>query len=286
MADIDEIFEGVENEKPAFNKEEWAKQQQENRAKAYEMLDNATQEISNPDIFMNYLSVQSRFDRYSVSNALLVAYQMPEATRLCDSKTWREHKVFIQKGERGILILEPGKEFKRQDGTVGVNYNAKKVFDVSQTTSKRKTVEPMKYNEKALVKALVKTSPVPVEISSDMYIDTSAIYRPDKKCILIRQGMPGDEIFRSLSKEIAHARLDKGDYSREKCELAASAISFIACEKVGIEPYRIESDKGLFDGMEPKDIRSELGTIRNEANSISLSIQKTMDARTKNADAR
>lgn len=286
MADIDEIFEGVENEKPAFNKEEWAKQQQENRAKAYEMLDSATQEISNPDIFMNYLSVQSRFDRYSVSNALLVAYQMPEATRLCDSKTWREHKVFIQKGERGIIILEPGKEFKRQDGTVGVNYNAKKVFDVSQTTSKRKTVEPMKYNEKALVKALVKTSPVPVEISSDMYIDTSAIYRPDKKCIFIRQGMPGDEIFRSLSKEIAHARLDKGDYSRDKFELAASAISFIACEKVGIEPYRIESDKGLFDGMEPKDIRSELGTIRNEANSISLSIQKTIDARTKNADAR
>lgn len=286
MADIDEIFEGGKKEKPAFNKEEWAKQQQENRAKAYEMLDSATQEISNPDIFMNYLSVQSRFDRYSVSNALLVAYQMPEATRLCDSKTWREHKVFIQKGERGILILEPGKEFKRQDGTVGVNYNVKKVFDVSQTTSKRKTVEPMKHNEKALVKALVKTSPVPVEISSDMYIDISAIYRPDKKCILIRQGMPGDEIFRSLSKEIAHARLDKGDYNRDKCELAASAISFIACEKVGIEPYRIKSDKGLFDGMEPKDIRSELGTIRNEANSISLSIQKTMDARAKNADAR
>ncbi len=286
MADIDEIFEGEEKEKPAFNKEEWAKQQQENRSKAYEMLESATEEIRNPDIFMQYLEVQSRFDRYSVSNALLVAYQMPEASRLCDAKTWKEHHVFIQKGERGIIILEPGKEFKRQDGTVGTNYNAKKVFDVSQTTSKRKSVEPMRYNEKLLVKALVKTSPVPVEISTDMDKDTSAIYRPDKKCILIRKGMPGDEIFRSLSKEIAHARLDNGDYSREKYELAASAISFIACEKVGIEPYKIESSKDLFDGMEAKDIRSQLGTIRSEANSISVTIQKTIDARTKNADAR
>lgn len=131
MAEFDDIFEPEGKEKPAFNKEEWAKQQQENRAQAYEMLENATQEITNPDIFMSYLDNQSRFDRYSVSNALLVAYQMPEATRLCDAKTWKEQGVFIKKGESGILILEPGKEFKRKNGSIGTNYNAKKVFDVS-----------------------------------------------------------------------------------------------------------------------------------------------------------
>lgn len=283
MAEFDDIFEPEEKEKPAFNKEEWAKQQQENRTQAYEMLENATQEITNPDIFMSYLDIQSRFDRYSVSNALLVAYQMPEATKLCDAKTWKEHGVFIKKGESGILILEPGKEFKRQDGSIGTNYNAKKVFDVSQTTAKQYPKRQKDWGERVLVRALSRTSPVPVEISDKVPEEAGAVYRNDNKKILIRKGMPGDEIFRCLSMEIAHAKLDKGGYSREKCSLAAFAISFITCERFGIEPQQIKGDE-LFKGMDSKSIRKELSNIRTEANSITASIQKTLEA--KNKDVR
>lgn len=283
MAEFDDIFESNEEAKPAFNKEEWVKRQQENRAQAYEMLENATQEITNPDIFMSYLDIQSRFDRYSVSNALLVAYQMPEATRLCDSKTWKEHGAFIRKGESAIIILEPGKEFKRQDGSIGTNYNAKKVFDVSQTTAKQYPKRLKTYNERTLVRALVRQSPVPVEISDKVPEEAGAVYQPEGKKILIRKGMPGDEIFRCLSREIAHAKLDKGDYSREKCNLATSAISFIACERFGIEPQQIKGDE-LFKGMDSKSIRKELSGVRSEANSITASIQKTLEA--KNKDVR
>lgn len=283
MAEFDEILEPQPKEKPSFNKEEWAKQQQENRTQAYEMLEGATQEITNPEIFMNYLDVQSRFDRYSISNALLVAYQMPEATRLCDSKTWRENNVFIQKGERGIIILEPGKEFKRQDGTVGTNYNAKKVFDVSQTTAKHRKTKNRSYNERTLVKALSKTSPVPVDINNDIPKEAGAVYQPDNKRILIRQGMRGDDIFRCLSREIAHAKLDKGDYNREKCNTEALAISFIACVRFGINPNPIKGDE-LFKCQDSKSIRKKLSQIRSEANSITSSIQKTLEE--KNKDVR
>lgn len=283
MAEFDDIFEPNEETKPAFNKEEWIKRQNENRAQAYEMLENATQEIKNPDVFMSYLDVQSRFDRYSVSNALLVAYQMPEATRLCDSKTWKEHDVFIRKGESAIIILEPGKEFKRQDGSISTNYNAKKVFDVSQTTAKQYPKTHKNYNERQLVKALVKQSPVPIEISDKVPEEAGAVYQPEGKRILICKGMPGDEIFRCLSREIAHAKLDKGDYSRERCNLAAFAISFITCERFGIEPQQIKGYE-LFKGMDSKSIRKELSNIRTEANSITSSITKTLEA--KNKDVR
>lgn len=283
MAEFDDIFKPNEEAKPAFNKEEWIKHQNENRAQAYEMLENATQEITNPDVFMSYLDVQSRFDRYSVSNALLVAYQIPEATRLCDPKTWKEHDVFIRKGESAIIILEPGKEFKRKDGSIGTSYNAKKVFDVSQTTAKQYPKMHKNYNERLLVKALVKQSPVPVEISDKVPEEAGSVYQPDNKRILIRKGMPGDEIFRCLSREIAHARLDKGDYSREKCNLAAFAISFITCERFGIEPQQIKGDE-LFKGMDSKSIRKELSNIRTEANSMTALIQKTLE--TKNKDVR
>lgn len=283
MAEFDDIFEPNEESKPAFNKEEWVKRQQENRTQAYEMLENATQEITNPDVFMSYLDAQSRFDRYSVSNALLVAYQMPEATRLCDAKSWKEYGVFIRKGESAIVILEPGKEFKRQDGSVGTNYNAKKVFDISQTTAKQYPKTQKTYNERTLVRTLLKQSPVPVEISDKVPEEAGAVYQPEGKKILIRKGMPGDEIFRCLSREVAHAKLDKGNYSREECNLAASAISFITCERFGIKPYLIK-DTDLFKGHDSKSIRKELSNIRSEANSITSSIQKTLEA--KNKDVR
>lgn len=251
----------------------------EGRTKSY----NEIEAHRNPDIFMSYLDVQSRFDRYSVSNALLVAYQMPEATRLCDSKTWKEHDVFIRKGESAIIILEPGREFKRQDGSIGTNYNAKKVFDVSQTTAKQYPKTQKTYNERTLVRALVKQSSVPVEISDKVPEEAGAVYQPEGKRILIRKGMPGDEIFRCLSREIAHAKLDKGDYSREKCKTAALAISFITCERFGIEPQQIKGDE-LFKGMDSKSIRKELSGIRTEANSIIASITKTLEV--KNKDVR
>lgn len=283
MAEFDDIFEPEEKEKPAFNKEEWAKQQQENRAQAYEMLETATQEITNPDIFMSYLAIQSRFNRYSVSNALLVAHQMPEATRLCDAKTWNAHDVLIRKGESGILILEPGKEFKRKNGSIGTNYNPKKVFDVSQTTAKQYPKRQKNHNERVLVRALSRTSPVPVEISDKVPEEAGAVYQPDNGKILIRPNMPGDEIFRCLSREIAHAKLDKGDYSREKCGTAALAISFIACERFDVEPERIKESE-LFKDQDTKSIRKELSDIRSEANSITTSIEKTLEA--KNKDVR
>ncbi len=286
MAEIDDIFEPETKNATSFNKAEWIKQQKETRTRAYEMLEDATQEIRNPDIFMSYLDVQSRFDRYSVSNALLVAYQMPEATRLCDSKTWKEHDVFIKKGESGIIILEPGKEYKREDGSIRTSYNAKKVFDVSQTTAKQYSKTQRSYNEKLLVKALVKTSPVPIEISSALPIEASAVYQSDRKRILVRQGMPGDEILRSLSREIAHARIDKGDYSRENCSLAAYGISFMVCRRIGVEPYPISDKDELFKDVKPKDVRKQLGEMRTEANSMVSTIEKTLEAKNINKDAR
>lgn len=65
MSEVNEIS----NE--TFNKDDWKKQRQENRAKAYEMLEEGTKSLTDTDKFKSYLDVQSRFDRYSVSNAIL-----------------------------------------------------------------------------------------------------------------------------------------------------------------------------------------------------------------------
>ena len=71
---------------------------------------------------------------------------------------------------------------------------------------------------------MIKTSPVPVEISNQLPETVNAVYQPESKKIFVRQGLESDEIVRSLSKEIAFARLDKGGFNKENLELSGFLI--------------------------------------------------------------
>lgn len=118
-----------------FDKEEWANRKQQDRESAYAMVDDALKKVgTDGKAFQTYLDVQSKFERYSVSNALLVAAQKPDATDLGEANFWRGRGGYIRKGESGILLMEPGNSYTRKDGSKGVGINVKRVFDISQTT--------------------------------------------------------------------------------------------------------------------------------------------------------
>lgn len=74
MNNYDDLFTagGEKNEtksERSYNKEEWAAKKQQERTDAFELLDTATKEaVENCETFRDYLLVQSRFGRYSVSN--------------------------------------------------------------------------------------------------------------------------------------------------------------------------------------------------------------------------
>ena len=95
-----------------FNKEELAKKKQKQREDAYEMVEKTCEKmLSDGEAFRDYLKVQGRFDRYSVTNAVLVSAQMPNATKLKDYRNWRSERVYVDKGANKIVILKPGKEY-------------------------------------------------------------------------------------------------------------------------------------------------------------------------------
>ena len=267
MAELDELFG---NEKQTtlepYSKDDWIKQRNENRALAYEMLETATEELNNPDTVMSYLDIQSKFDRYSVSNALLVAYQNPEATRLCDSKTWQKNHVFINKGETGIIILEPGKEYTRDDGKPVTPYNAKKVFDISQTNARPRQQKTRTPDVRLVIKGMLKTSPVKYEIKNELPEGVNAIYKPEAKLIFIRQGLEGDDIVRALSREIA---------------FAAQAISYITTSRAGFEPEPITALSEKFSSLESKEKRAVLSQVRDHANAIVNSMNKVIEPKNK-----
>lgn len=271
-----------ENERP-FNKEEWAAKKQQERADAFEMLDAATKEaVDNPETFRDYLLMQSRFGKYSVSNALLISYQNNEATYLADFETWKEKGVFVQKGERGITLFEPGNEFTRDDGSTGFSINVKKMFDISQTNSER-NYSRRTPDERRVLKALIASSPCDIRMTNELADSVCAKYVPEDNAIYIRQGLDGDDIFRSLSQEIVIANFAKNGVKREDCAFTAYCASFILCERNGFDTgdYDFEKVSERFKDAEPKAIRSQLDKIRDSANEVSQDMNRIMEEQQK-----
>lgn len=286
MNEFDDIFAGQSVNKPAakdftsFNKEEWAAQKQQERADAYALMDETAEKMTGDgELFRTYLDVQSKFDRYSVGNALLIAAQMPQANRLSDFKGWKDADVYIKKGASGITILEPGDEYTREDGSVGVSYNAKKVFDVSQTSSRQKAAPAVAHDSRLLIKALINNAPCQISISAELPENVGAIYKPEEKVILVRQGMDAPDIFRSLSQELAHARMDNGEYGRADCAFTAYCTSYVLCKRAGIavDNFRFDRLPGSLKEMDAQGVRGELSKIRDVSNDISADMRRVLE---------
>ena len=271
----------------SFDKDTWLKQKQKERNDAFVSIDSEVKKFTDIDKFNTYLNVQSIFDKYSVGNAVLIAASKPDAEKLADAKTWQKNGVYIKKGERGITILEPGEEFKREDGSTGVNYNAKKVFDISQTTAEMKSQEPKNYDISKIISSLIQSSPVNVCRSSILPDDKNVYFNSRDNAIVIREGIPAEEIVRELSKEIVSLRVGSEKTAKEgTTALRAYAVSYIVCKRYNIEPPVSDFKSKLFDGLNAQAIRSELGKIRSEANSICNNIDRQLKPKAKSGDAR
>ena len=288
MNNYDDLFTANGEQKDSkterpFNKEEWAAKKQQERTEAFEMLDNATVEaVANPETFRDYLLIQSRFGKYSVSNALLISYQNNEATYLADFETWKEKGVFVQKGERGITLLEPGNEFAREDGTTGFSINVKKVFDISQTNSER-SYSRRTPDERRVLKALISSSPCDIRMTNELDGNVCARYVPKDDAIYIRQGLDGEDIFRSLSQEIVIADFAKNGVAREDCVFTAYCATYVLCERNGFDTGDFDFEKvpEMFKDAEPKAIRVQLDKIRDSANELSQDMNRIMEEQQK-----
>ena len=288
MNNYDDLFTANGEKKESkterpFDKEEWAAKKQQERAEAFEMLDAATEEaVANPETFRDYLLIQSRFGKYSVSNALLILYQNNEATYLADFETWKEKGVFVQKGERGITLLEPGNEFTREDGTTGFSINVKKVFDISQTNSER-SYSRRTPDERRVLKALISSSPCDIRMTNELDGNVCARYVPKDDAIYIRQGLDGEDIFRSLSQEIVIANFAKNGVAREDCVFTAYCATYVLCERNGFDTGDFDFEKvpEMFKDAEPKAIRGQLDKIRDSANELSQDMNRIMEEQQK-----
>lgn len=273
---IYDVFSG--GSKP-FDKEQWAAQKQAQRKEAYELIDNTCSEMMiSGDSFRQYLDVQGRFDRYSVNNAILVSAQMPEATQLKEKAAWKQSRVYVNKDAQKVVILEPSKEYTREDGSKAVGYNAKEVYDISETSAKDRQEAQEKKSMRELVSALIDASPVPFVPVADL--EMPAYYDSEQQSIFIRTGLNEEQLFVSMAKEVSAAVFDfKHNESREASEFKSYCVAYMVSSRYGVDT------RGFNFSRLPKELaetdtqalKGELGSMRDVLGEIQSEMYKSME---------
>ena len=273
---IYDVFSGGSK---AFNKEEWAAQKQEQRKEAYELIDTTCgQMMTDGGAFQQYLDVQGHFDRYSVNNAILVSAQMPEATQLKDYGSWKQSRVYVDKDAQKVTILEPGKEYQREDGSKAVGYNAKIVYDVSQTSAKDRQQPQEQKTMRELVSAMIDASPVSFVPVDDL--ELPAFYDSSQQTIFIKTGLSEEQLFVSMAKEVSAAVFDcKHKESRDDSDFKSFCVAYMVSSRYGVDTKGFRFDKlpKEFEGMETQEFKGELGSMRDVLGEIQSDMYKSLE---------
>ena len=262
-----------------FNKEEWAAQKQEQRKAAYELIDTTCEKMmADGGAFQQYLDVQGHFDRYSVNNAILVSAQMPEATQLKDYGSWKQSRAYVDKDAQKITILEPGKEYEREDGSKAVGYNAKVVYDISQTSAKDRQQPQESKTMRELVSAMIDASPVSFVPVDDL--ELPAFYDSAQQTIFIKTGLNEEQLFVSMAKEVSAAVFEfKHKESRDASEFKSFCVAYMVSSRYGVDTkgFRFDNLPKEFEGMETQEFKGQLGSMRDVLGEIQSDMFKSLE---------
>ena len=295
MENFDDIFtpkgdEGGAQQPAQEGKLSWAEKRKQERQAMFDMVDTATERLKvNGEAFQDYLDVQSRFDRYSMRNAILIAYQNKDALKLATFEDWKADGISIQKGAKSITIMVPT-TYRKADGEQGNGFNAGKVFDISQTTAVAAETK-ISHDPRRLLEALVRNAPCPIEIRNNPQAEYAARFDPQSRKIYVRQGLDADTLFRCICQEIGVAEYAKSHCKRSECDFDASCVAYMLCRRFGVptDSFTFEKLPERLSRMENKAVHAELDGIREISNHLSDGLQQILAPRQrgdKNRDAR
>lgn len=280
MSSLYDMFAGKKNES---NIEQWKEEQKANREFCYTTIEKALKEVGNSEEKLKaYLDVQSRFDQYSVRNALLVAAQKPDAEKLGDYKYWREQGVYIQRKENAhpILIIEPGNEYQGEDGKMHQGFNPKKMYDVTQTTMHQRRENQEVLDDRTLLRMFINETPVaiqPVETLQDG--SSGAVYVPEDRTIYILQGMEPNEMFQVLARELVREQLVADGFASEATDAPAECGAYMLCRRYQIPTEGLSLSKQVeeLSHMESQEVGVELSQIRNSTGEVLSRMQRALE---------
>lgn len=283
MSNFDDIFEPAPQAED-FDKEAWAAKKKAERDEVYALADATAEEIcTDGGKFRDYLDVQANFRHYSATNALLILATKPDAHRLGDKDFWRDQGVYIKRQEfnRPIKIVESNGEYTRDDGSIGVSYNIKRVYDISQTTARSRAKQPVSHDQRALLNALIYKRPVDIRSVDELPNHASALYDHEQEVIFVCRGLDADNLFCGLSKALAEAEiaLTSDEYTPDNASYKAHCVSYILGKEFGfgVSNYKFGNPSEFLRADDPQEIRAELSEIRDTAYDISARMVRSLE---------
>ena len=210
-------------------------------------IEQGIKELFESEKYMRYLSVMSRFHRYSVNNTMLIYMQKPDATLVAGYNKWKnQFERHVKRGEHGITIIAPTpfkKKIEEQkldpdtkapmldaEGKVIMEereveipmFRPVKVFDVSQMDGKplpelASSLSGSVQNYEIFMEALRRSAPVPLSVEP-MAANMDGFFSPDRQRIAIREGMSEVQTVSAAVHEIAHSKLH--NYAKAQEEAA------------------------------------------------------------------
>ena len=283
MSNFDDIFEPAPQAED-FDKEAWAAKKKAERDERYATADATAEEIcTDGGKFRDYLDVQAKFHRYSATNALLILHDNKNASKLGDKDFWRDQGVYIKRQEFGrpIRIVESNGEYTRDDGSIGVSYNIKRVYDISQTTARTRAPQAVSHDARTLLNALIYKRPAPVQSVDELPNGMDAVYDREQNTVFVRRGLSANDLFCGLSKALVQAELARTgeEYTEENAGFKAKCVSYILGKEFGIDVsgYAFDAPADFLRTDDPQTIRAELTDIRDTAYDISARMMRSLE---------
>ena len=251
-----------------YSEESWQERQAREREIAYDTMEEMTTKIQDDGkLFQKYLDIQSRFEKHSVGNCLIILKNNPNVTQFRDKKTWENLGVNLLPNPKSITILEP---YKSKTNEV-IYYNPKKVYDISQTNSKAKAEKVYSNNE--IAQGFVHDCYAEIEVVDTLPDGTlGAYYDKEKNIVYACRGIDETLSLQTISQEIANVEMRTEDEGNLK-DFKSYCISYMLCKKYGVDVSNYDFSQ-LPEELKTKEKGSE---IRVELEQMRKNFKKIND---------
>ena len=242
-------------------------------------LAEATDQAALSEELTRYLATLAKFWQYSAHNVMLIALQMPTATRVAGRKKWEALGRRVKKDEwkHSIQILCP--HFAK-DGDTGEQvlqyFSTGYVYDVSQTEGEPLPELAWQATDGERFVAL-RDRLVDLARARGLTVVFHELrpgllgFSTGVGAIVIKEGEPAGNqcqtILHELCHEWCHGRPERERFTRQQLECQAEAIAYVCCSALGIPAPNAPQYLALY-GVTGEVIAANLEAIRAGAATV------------------
>jgi antirestriction protein ArdC len=208
------------------------------------------------DTLEKYLSVMSRFHRYSFGNLILILSQRENASYVAGFHKWQQLGRHVKKGEKGIGIFAPCRYKRKVESKSGEEeqvqdirgFKVVHVWDISQTEGDELPEFAQIHGDAgenlARLERVVRDAGIDLRYES---IPGSATGMSAGGTITVQPDLSRPETFAVLAHEHAHELLHQQNGRKHQCpktarETEAEAVAFVVCHAFGMDSKTRSSD--------------------------------------------